>query len=154
MDRRFFILMVLFLSACTTATDDVDHAREALFAFFNSLDQGRYAEAVELYGGEYEALVDDNPELDPGNHASLWKHACTVNGFQCLSIRTAIVKETSADEYVFVVEFNTADGGLFTWDPECDEIKVDVPPVSLFEYHVKKNADGKYVVLDLPVYVP
>jgi hypothetical protein len=154
MFKRLFILMVLFFSACAPAATDVEDARGALYAFFNSLNKGQYAEAVALYGGEYTVLADDNPELDPSDHTALWKNACTINGFQCLSVRTAIVKEMNTDEYVFIVEFNTADGDLFIWDPECDEINVDVPPFSLFEYQVKKNADGEYVVLDLPVYVP
>ncbi|NUQ86747.1 MAG: hypothetical protein HUU11_18770 [Anaerolineales bacterium] len=148
------MLMALFLSACAPVSNDAEPARQALVAFFDSLNQGQYAEAAESYGGDYEVLIYHNPTLDPDDHAALWMNACTINGAQCLPVRTATLKEQFGDEYVFVVEFSNPDGTLFVLGPCCGGSETDFPPVSQFEYRVQKTADGKFVVLDLPVYVP
>jgi hypothetical protein len=59
-----------------------------------------------------------------------------------------------ADTYVFDVEFNNPDGSLFVRGPCCGATETEMPPESQFEYTVTKNAEGKFVVLNTPPYVP
>jgi len=61
-----WLLAVILTSACTQKTRDIAHARHALYAFFNELSEGNYAQAAQLYCGSYESLISFNPELDPG----------------------------------------------------------------------------------------
>ncbi len=105
MYMRFFILIALFLSACVPVNGDVEQAQQTLVAFFDSLNQGQYAEAVELYGGDYEVLTDNNPSLDPSDYVALWKNACTINGAQCLPVRTATLERKVGDVCLFIVEY-------------------------------------------------
>ncbi len=154
MYMRFFILIALFLSACVPVNGDVEQAQQTLVAFFDSLNQGQYAEAVELYGGDYEVLTDNNPSLDPSDYVALWKNACTINGAQCLPVRTATLERKVGDVCLFIVEFSNPDGTLFVLGPCCGGSETDFPPVSQFEYRVQRTTDGKFVVLDLPIYIP
>jgi hypothetical protein len=71
-----------------------------------------------------------------------------------LPARTAIFKELRGDMYVFQVEFNNPDGSLFVLGPCCGASETEMPPVSQFEYGVARNADGKFLVMELPPYVP
>ncbi|MDP1713501.1 MAG: hypothetical protein Q8L41_02045 [Anaerolineales bacterium] len=151
---RLFILIVILLGACVPVRDDTEPARQALVEFFDFLNQGRYDDAVELYGGDYEVLTDHNSSLDPSDNVALWKNACTINGAQCLPVRTATLEKNVGDEYLFIVEFSNPDGTLFVLGPCCDGSETDFPPVSQFEYRVQKTTDGRLVVLDLPIYVP
>lgn len=152
---RSLALVTLVLGACTSMTDETDQARQALMDFFSHLEQGDYAAAREWYGGGYEILVGYNPSLAPDDHTSLWRNACSLNGFQCIVVRTAAFNElTGQGEYIFTVEFNNPDGTLFVLGPCCGATETEMPPVSQFEYRVAKNSDGDFVVLDLPVYVP
>jgi hypothetical protein len=83
----------------------------------------------------------------------LWENACTINGNECdLLVRTMEFKERRGDVYSFFVEFNNPDGTLFTLGPCCGGSATDFPPVSQFEYRVKKLSNEKFVVLDMPVY--
>jgi hypothetical protein len=130
-------------------------ARQALEAYFNNLAAGRYTEAAALYGGDYQVLADNNPDLDFNDHAAMFQNACQVNGFVCnLAIKNYVSEsQPSENEFVFVVEFQTADGALFTLGPCCGADPTESPPVTQFEYHVQK-VNGKYLVMDLPVYRP
>lgn len=62
--------------------------------------------------------------------------------------------EKTGEEYLFVVELSNPDGTLFVLGPCYGGNETDVPLVSQFEYRVRKLANEKFVVLDLPVYVP
>ena len=124
--------------------------------YFEHLRAGRYEEASQLYGGSYEVLIDNNPTLDPEDHAALWRNACTSNGFQCLRVRSARLQAdvSSEAEYRFVVEFSTPDDQLFVRGPCCGASETDMPPQSEFLFAVVRSEDGVYRVQDLPVYVP
>ena len=140
---------ILFVSACAIPKNDSEQAEQALIAFFDFLNRGQYDEAVELYGGGYEILVDFNPALDPEDRPGLLKNGCEINGLQCLTVLTADFKEINAEgDYLFVVQFKDADGKLFVQQTP------NVPPEFTFEYRVQKTSDGNFVVLDMPVYVP
>src|SRR6185436_20573902 len=107
-----------------------------------------------LYGGSYEELQNNNPNVDPSDHAKLLENACEINGHNCLPARTAIFKELQGDTYVFQVEFSNPDGSLFVLGPCCGADETEMPPVSQFEYHVARPADGTFRVMELPPYTP
>lgn len=155
MFKRYFLLLVLILSACAPAEDATDQARQTLVAYFDALNRADYEATIELYGGSYDGMIDSNPNLDPDDHPALWENACTINGNQCdLLMRAMKFKERTGDVYSFIVEFNNPDGTLFILGPCCGGSATDFPPVSEFEYRVMKLSNGKFVVLDMPVYVP
>ena len=113
-----------------------------------------YAEAVPLYGGEYEQLQVFNPEIDPNDKLALWTWVCDNQLLQCLEVRSVTFKEQVGDSYIFQVEFNNADGSLFVLGACCGANETEMPPVSQFEFRVARTADGKFVVMNTPPYVP
>lgn len=155
MKKLIISLTVLILMAgCGAPGGDEAAARQALTEFFKHLNNTEYEQAVALYGGDYQVMSEWNPDLDPENHAALWENGCTLNGLQCLEIRSATLKEQTGDTLVFTVEFNGPNGTLFTLGPCCGADETQQPSVSEFEYRLQKTADGKFLVLDQPVYVP
>ena len=138
-----------------TAMMDDNLAYNILVQFFDHLHAGRYEEAVTLYDGDYQLLIDQNPEIDPADHARLMKNACTTNGFRCLRIKLAGIDwKNSPNEYVFTVQFQNDDGSLFVLGPCCGASETEQPPVSFFEIRVLKIAEGEFRVLDMPPYMP
>ena len=138
-------------SAMSSSTDE---ARDTLIRFFELLNSKQYEDADVLYGGEYETMRTWNPDIDPSDHVQLWKSACEGSGLQCLVIRTATLSEQVGTTFVFQVEFSNPDGSLFVLGPCCGASETEMPSESLFEYRVMKTAENKFLVLDLPLYVP
>lgn len=154
-------LLVFLLAACTGAasptarTDLQPQAEAALRDFFSSLNKGDYAGAEAVYGGSYEVLAADNPELDAADHVALFTNACTINGFQCLQVKEVSPEpQNSTNEFVFTVTFQKDDGSLFVQGPCCGASETESPSRSEFTYTVRQNEEGKFVVLELPPYVP
>ena len=128
--------------------DDLERARESLFSYLSLLHAGRYAEAVNLYGGSYDILRDWNPAVDPDDYAALFESGCETNGLMCLDVAGILLKEVaSPHEFKFNVEFITEDGSLFMSGSETS-------PQSQFVFTVLKDGDGRFLVMDLPVYAP
>ena len=160
--RLLVLFSIIALIGCSSRPADTpsalpstaSEAQEALTRFFDLLNSKQYAEAESLYGGDYEGLQSINPGVDPSDHARLLENACEFNGHQCLPARTTIFQELRGDTYVFQVEFNNPDGSLFVLGPCCGADETMMPPVSQFDYRVARNADGKFLVMDLPPYVP
>lgn len=137
----------------TPPTPDVESTREALIAFFSLLHAERYGEAVNYYGGTYEILRDWNPDVDEDDYAALFKRGCTSNGLKCLGIGTIIrEEEVSPTEVIFIVEFMNDDGTLFQRGPCCGT-EEEEPPQTQFCFMVKK-VDDRFLVQEMPVYVP
>jgi len=152
------LLLGLILAACGSRVSTQTPAqadRQALEAYFSALSAGRYADAAALYGGDYQVLVDNNPDLDSNDQEALFQNACQINGFVChLAIKDYVSESQSSEaEFVFTVEFQTPDGELFSVGPCCGADPTELPPVTQFEYHVQV-VNGKYLVMDLPVYQP
>lgn len=147
-------ILLSLLAACAPMAQDGEQAGQALDDFFTALNSADYSTADALYGDTYEVLTGYNPDVDPGDHAALWERGCTQNGLQCLTMRTATLKEHRDGEFIFTVEFNNPDESLFVLGPCCGATETEMPPVSQFEYRVVKSAEGHYLVMDLPVYVP
>ena len=130
-------------------------AQQALTTFFADLHAGRYDQAAEAYAGPYETMIDHNPSLDPADHVALLRNACTINGAQCLEIRTAELLPTeAAGEFRFAVQFQLDDGSVFVQGPCCGGSVEDFPPFSTFTYVVIKGEGGRFRVMDMPVYKP
>jgi hypothetical protein len=129
-------------------------ARDALISFFSLLSVGQYAEAAELYGGEYGTLTGWNPDLDPSDHFGLWERGCTMNGLQCLAVY-GIVATERIDEasYRFTLQFENPDGSLFVRGPCCGATEEELPSQSEFVFTVVSQNEG-FAVQELPVYVP
>lgn len=135
-------------------TDNLELARWTLLSFFALLNDGRFGEAAALFGGGYEDLPIVRDDLPPTseNKAQVWESECQL--LQCLLV-SSLVEETkvSLDEYIFIVEFMNEDGTLFVLGPCCGATEAEMPPVWQFKYRVKWN-DGRFRVMDPPVYVP
>lgn len=143
------------VGAINTAAANDGSAYSILLQFFDHLHTGRYEEAVKLYGGSYQLMVDQNPAIDPADHVELMKSACTVNGAQCLQVKVAgIESKPSPNEYLFTVQFQNDDGSLFELGPCCGASEAEQPSVSLFEIRVLQVAEGEFRVLDMPPYMP
>ena len=168
MISRFSIfLLTLVLIACapqpiqvpasitpTPLSSTASEAHDVLINFLTRLYVKNYIDAAPLYGGEYEQLQVFNTEIDPNDHVALWAWACDHRLLQCLQVRSATFKELHGDSYIFQVEFSNSDGSLFILGPCCGANETEMPPISQFEYTVMKNAEDKFVVMNLPPYVP
>lgn len=143
-----------FQASLDTNPEDLSSARAALLEYFELLNQGMYSEAVERYGGNYAALTDFNPDISADDHAALFEAGCGVNGYQCLQIlNIASEAQVTGDTFRFGVEFQDPGGNLFSRGPCCGADINTSPPETRFEYTVKK-VDEKFLVQELPVYVP
>ncbi len=152
------LILLFFVAACAPApaqtAPEAEKARATLMEFLTRLHTGDYAEAIPLYRGDYEALKVFNPEIEPSDHLALWSWACDNRLLQCLAVRSATLLHQESDTYVFQVEFNNPDGSLFVLGPCCGADETEMPPESQFEFTVTKNAEGNFVVLNTPPYVP
>ena len=148
-----FLILVL-IRRCQPSQINDEKASQVLTLFFSELANGNYAEAATLYGGSYDVLADQNPDLSIDDHSALWNNGCMTNGYQCLTIRTITFNVLNdSGEYIFTVEFNDPDGNIFVLEACCGE-NPTTPPQFQFEYRVVKDGYGNFKVLDLPVYVP
>jgi hypothetical protein len=140
--------------APTSLPSTASEAHDVLVNFLTLLNTKEYARAAPLYGGEYEALQVFNPEIDPNDPVALWTWVCDNQLLQCLEVRSATFEQLVGDAYIFQVEFNNPDGSLFVLGPCCGATETEMPPVSQFEFTVTRNADGKFLVMNTPPYVP
>jgi len=163
---RYLLIIGLILSLIGCAANstssptaikssDDQRALQVLVAFLENLNAGKYDEAALVYGGTYETMKSWNPDIDPGDHSVLLRNACTINGVQCLQIKSlSLEKKVSDTEFVFKVEFLNGDGTLFVLGPCCGGNATDSPPQSVFHLTVMKVDDNKFAVMDMPPYAP
>ena len=138
------------ITTINASVSDDQAARLALTEFFDYLHTGRYEEAMVLYGGTYQTMIDQNPAIDPQDQIALLRNACTINGFQCLQIKIAgIDRKPSTTEFVFVVQFQNSAGSVFALTSETEQT-----PRSFFEIRVTKTPQGEFHVIDMPPYMP
>jgi hypothetical protein len=131
----------------------VTPARQALETFFALLYEGRYAEAVAYYGGDYQVLRDWNPTVAPDDGAKLLEQGCTINGLMCLALKGICTEEElSPGEHRFTVQFAAPDGGTFARSGHCCGGSGE-PSRDPFVYTVL-NIDGQFLVQELPPYIP
>ena len=153
----------LFLSACAThssstptPTGDLERARRSLIEFFSLLSHGDFEGAAQLHAEDedfYETLRQNNPDIDPNDHAALLRAACEFQ-LRCMEIKTVIhIEQLSDSMFRFIVEFANTDGSTFVLGPCCGADETEMPPVSQFEYTVEK-VEEQFLVHGSPVYVP
>ncbi len=132
---------------------DMEIARQTLLTFFTLLHDGRYAEAVPLYGGSYDGMRNNNPLIPPDDYAALFESSCT-NQRPCLLVANIVDEEkVSESEFKFLVEFVWIDGSLYKRGLCCGATETDMPPDWQFPYTVK-IIDGQYKVMEEPVIMP
>jgi hypothetical protein len=138
----------------TRLSSTVSEAYDVLVNFLTFLHTRKYADAVPLYGGDYEQLQVFNPEIDPNDQVVLWTWVCENQLLQCLEVRSATFQGQVEDSYIFQVEFSNPDGSLFVLGPCCGANETEMPPISQFEFTVSRNAEHRFVVMNTPPYVP
>jgi len=158
------ITTIISLAACNATSEtsldlelpgDDMRAMGILIDFFQNLYTGEYEEAARLYAGTYENMINHNPEIDPQDHATLLRNACTINGAQCIRVKSIELQDKiSSIEYIFTVEFQNADNSLFVSGSCCGEEETEVLYHSVFSFRVSKNAEGNFQVMDMVPYVP
>ena len=133
----------------------IELARQTLINYFSALSLGDFSEAVRLYGGGYQTLRDNNPDLPADDFARLFEAGCTKNGFVCnLSIQSEVgVAPISPDSFRFSLELQNPDGSLFILGPCCGESEAEFIHTSQFDFIIQK-VDGQFFVVTLPVYIP
>lgn len=102
-------------------------------------------------------MVEHNPDIDPDDHTSLLRNACTINGANCLEVYTAgLDKAISKTEFVFKVDFVNSDGEIFSLGPCCGSNEPDFQFQIVFNFRVVKdeNAEHGFLVMDMPPYSP
>ncbi len=80
-------------STPTSLPSTANEARNTLINFLTMLHTKKYADAVPLYGGDYEELKLFNPEIDSADHAALWTWACDNQLLQCLEVHSATFQQ-------------------------------------------------------------
>jgi hypothetical protein len=130
------------------------HAADAVVSFLSALGRGAYPEAAVLYGGSYERRRGWNPELDPVDLPRLWEAGCTRNGLQCLGRMEVLhTEEPAPGDYRVAVRSRTDGGETLVQGPCCGATPEEMPPRSEFSFAVRREG-FRYLVQDLPVYVP
>jgi hypothetical protein len=157
-------ILLLFLISCVpqqkqwAATDnfsDSERAQYFLLDFLENLHNGNYDEVAHFYGGSYQTMIDQNPDIDPDDHQALLRNACNLNGMQCLRAKIiGLEQEISGEKYVFIVEFLKHNGTLFTFRPCCGEDEGSFPQQSIFLFTVVNADQNSFTVMDLPPYAP
>lgn len=140
------------LPATIPGPTDAQAAREALNLFFSLLNDERYNEAVNYYGGTFDAFRYWDP-TSAGDDAELFKSACRLR-LRCLKIKDILrEEEASPTEFRFVVQFMDDDGTVFRHGPCCGGDETDTPARTEFSYTVKK-VGGRFLVQELPLVLP
>jgi hypothetical protein len=154
MKKVFILLLVLILAACSPVErkSETAKAETTMRDFFSVLANGQYAEAVTLYGGNYEVLAGWNPDISPTDYTSLWQRGCEQNGLVCMEIMEIVKVEENETNFEFTVTFKMKDGELFELTGCCGETFPE--PISEYVIGVQSDGNGKYKVLSLPPYVP
>ena len=150
--------LILALMSCTPrqgGLSDEQLALDTLVNFLESLHNGEYDEAARLYGGTYETMIDHNLGVNSSDRAALLRSACTINGMQCLQVKSvSLDKKVSDTEFVFKVDFLNEDGTLFLLGPCCGGDETDILPQSTFYFTVRKVDENDFNVMDVPPYGP
>jgi hypothetical protein len=140
------------LPAATAGPTDAQAAQDALNLFFSLLQDQRYSEAVNYYGGDYDVLRIWNPAAVDDN-AELFKSACSLR-LRCLRIKAMLRgEEVSPTEFRFVVQFMDDDGTVFRHGPCCGGDETETPAQTEFSYTVKK-VGGRFLVQEMPIVLP
>jgi hypothetical protein len=154
-----FVLLFSLIAGCSVSRlqeteSEIDSARQALLSFFSLLHNQQFDKAIDYFGGDYDNLRYMNPDTPSQYRDALLRQACTTNGFFCMDVKSVMKEEQlNAESFRFTVEFQNEDGSLFILGPCCGATEEEMPSRSEFEYTVMLR-DGRYQVMELPVFVP
>jgi len=154
MKHFLFSLLVIFLAvSCTPdkAQNEQSKAETAMHSFLDALVNRDYSTAVQFYGGDYEELVQWNPDVIPTDYQSLWQRGCEQNGLVCLKLKDVIKVEKNNSLFIFTVTFETTDGKVFETSGCCGQTQKST---SEFLITVKADNSGIYKVISGLPYVP
>ncbi len=130
-------------------------AQAALETFITLLNAEDYTGAAQWYGGDYLVLQDQHWNIDPLDHAGLFHNACQITGYRCYKLKRIVSAQIAGPgHFTFEVEFQNPDGSLWVMGPCCGGDATRFPPKSRFTYDVVLDCQGRYWVLDLPIYIP
>lgn len=160
---HFGLALSFALASCAGLTSPteaeniaLDQAQQTLIDFFALLVEGNYSGAADLHADDadfYDTLKQNNPDVDPNDHAALLQAACTFQ-LRCMRILRVISRQQSgANQFRFIVEFTNPDGSLFVLGPCCGGDETSMPSVSQFEFLVE-NMGGRFIVISSPIFVP
>jgi len=149
-------LEILTQVQTTPNEQDLATAQVALVAYLSALASGNYVEAAALYGGSLEQLQVFNPTIAADDQVSLFRAACTQNGFFCnLGVRNFVHQvQLAPDRFRFTLEFSYPDGSLFALGPCCGADPELEPPWTQFDFEVLKLENGLFLVQNLPPWAP
>jgi len=100
--------------AAPSSSSASEAAEITLRSYFTALHEGRYEEAVALFGGAHDQLEANNPDLDPADRAGLLERWCRQNGGVCLPVQAVVaVTPSSEGAFSFIVRFADEDGSIF-----------------------------------------
>ncbi len=130
-------------------------ALPVLQAYFDALRSANYTEAANMFGGDLELLAGYNPDIASSDTVALFERACTVNGFICnLEIGQILdAEQISVREVQFILTFQNPDGSPFELGSCCGEDAPNTGAQQEFPFTVAWQ-DGRFRVMELPVYVP
>jgi hypothetical protein len=80
---------------------DDQRALHVLVDFLGNLHNGNYEKAAQLYGRTYVFMIDNNPSINPNDHAALLQNACAINGAQCLRVKSAGLDRKNSEQDLF-----------------------------------------------------
>ena len=144
-----YILMASCIPA--EAQNEQSKAETAMRVFLNALANQDYSTAAKVYGGDYEELVQWNPDVAHTDYEALWQRGCKQNGLMCLKLKDIVKVEQSNSLFIFTVTFETADGKVFETSGCCGEIQKSN---SEFLISVRTDNFGAYKVISGLPYVP
>ena len=147
------LIAALFLLAACSSSVRIDQAEEVLRTYLADLHGGYYEGAALLFGGTFDQLEANNPDIDPTDRAGLLQRWCEQNGGVCLPIQIVVSRKAAGGgTFTFVVELAHDDGTTFEIGPCCGEEDTGERTRD-FTFTVQSSA-GLFQVLELPPYVP
>lgn len=108
-------------------------ANDALWRYVSALAAGKdnpneYQQAANLYGGSWEALIQQNPDVPANNLPALLQRACEVNIYNCAPPQQI---QTAGEQDGFLFDVQYVDG-------------------SKGRFRVQRQPDGMFLVMNLP----
>ena len=127
----------------------MEEAEAYLREFLDHIREGSYDIASVMYAGDYQSLIEWNPDVDPGNRVALLEAGCEHQLLCDLNIREVVSGTLEGDgyRYAFMVTLERPDGSLVVWDDQ------DGSSRSVWPFFVI-NDNGVLRSHSLPLYLP
>jgi len=89
------LIAALFLLAACSSSVRIDQAEEVLRTYLADLHGGYYEGAALLFGGTFDQLEANNPDIDPTDRAGLLQRWCEQDGGVCLPIQIVVSRKAA-----------------------------------------------------------